>query len=707
MDFIFQGFQSWLPVWAYILIFIGTILLAWWSYRSITGIKKTYRYILICLRSAIFFVLLFLLLNPFMKTETPYYEQPKVLVMLDNSASTAIEKSDYKGTESYRQVLDQLNFQDSSAVNYEFFSIGNEASLSNPQNLTFEADQTNLSQAMQAVRGNQSEASAAILISDGIFTKGQNPVYEAQNLEVPLFTIGLGDTTFQKDVLVSSVSTNSSGYLNSKQPVTAIISSKGFAGQSFAVELVKGGEVIATETVTPQISNSTQEVTFELPLETEGLQQFQIQVPALADEWTTENNVQRFSVDVLDAKQQILSLAFEVHPDVRMVRSLLLSDQNTNLISRTWLRGDRFIEGNFNVSPDTLDLVIIHGYSRSGLSGELEQQIKELAEQVPLIIVSTPMFSPQRFEQQVTSLPVSVTGPWDVVTVSLNAELESTAHPIMELPAITYDRVPPLLAPISNLDNAPGTTKLFSSKYQGRNTQKPVLVVQELGNKRLSLVTALGWFRLNQDTDPEVREFAQQLWLNLVSWTATDPENQLLEVRPTQTSFTGSEPVVINAYLNNERGEVETEASIDISVSSDSMDARFYSMENRGGGQYQLDLGSMPEGIYGFEATAKKGDRTIESQQGEFAVARSNDEFLDINRNESLLRQLAQRSGGSYVPFDSVDGFWTKLNEQGLLDRQEEIRTTFFYPYQQVTWFVIVLLLLCCEWIFRKYLSLP
>lgn len=662
---------------------------------------------LIMLRSATFFILLLLLVNPFLKKETPYFTQPNILVMLDNSASTAIEKSTYKGINSYKQVLDQLNFQDSTSVNYNFFSVDNETTPSNLDNLSFDADQTNLSEAIQAIQGNQAEASAAVLISDGVFTKGQNPVFEAQNLEIPIFTIGLGDTTFQKDVLVSSVTTNSTGYLNSNQPVTATISAKGFAGKPFPVELLRDEEVIATQTITPKLSNDSQEITFELPLENEGLQQFKIQIPGLSEEWTQTNNLQRFSIDVRDAKQQILSLAFEVHPDVRFIRSLLLQDKNTSLTSRTWVRADRFIEGGFLISPDSIDLAIIHGYPQSGLTGDLQQKIKALAEDVPLIVVTTPMFSPQRFEQQVTSLPVTVTGSWDFVSVSLNPEVEYAAHPIMELPTTTFDRLPPLAAPIDNLDNAPGATKLFSSNFQGRDTQKPMVTVQELGNKRISLVTGLGWFRLKQSTNPEIRNFVEQLWLNIISWTATDPENQLLEVRPTQTSFTGSEPVIINAYLNNERGEVETDANIDISVASDSIDARFYSMENKGSGQYQLDLGTMPEGIYSFEATAKKGDRTIETQEGEFAVARSNDEFLDTNRNDQLLRQLAHRSGGQYVPFNSVDGFWSMLNNQNLLDRQKEIRTTFFYPYQHVAWFVIVILLLCAEWIFRKYLSLP
>lgn len=707
MDFIFQGFQSSLPIWVYLLIFIVTSALAWWSYRDITGIRKSYRYILIALRSVVFFILLLLLVNPFVKTETPYFEEPGILVLMDNSASTAIEKSEYQGAESYQQVLEQLNFGDSASVNYDFFQFGTETESTNPGALTFDSEQTNLSAAIQAIKGNQSDASAAVLISDGIYTTGQNPVYETSDIEIPVFTIGLGDTTFQKDVLVSSVSTNSTGYINSTHGVSATISSKGFEGTSFPVELRKGDELITSQTVTPEISNSSQEISFELPLNEEGLQQYQIEIPELADEWTAANNVQRFSVDVQDARQQILSLAFEVHPDVKLLRSLMLSDQNINLTSRTWLRGNRFIEGDLSMDPDTLDLAVIHGYPRSGLSGDVQEKVAQLAENVPLIIMTTPLFSPQRFEQQITSLPVSVTGPWDFVSVSLNPEVESTAHPVMELPSTTYDRIPALSAPIQNIGDAPGATKLFSSSFQGEQTENPIVTVQELGNRRMSFISGFNWFRLDQHNNPETREFTRQLLLNIISWTSTDPENQLLEVQPSQTTFTGSESVVINAYLNNERGEVEPDATIDISLSSDSMDTQFYTMENRGAGEYRLDLGTMPEDIYSFEATAQKEDRTLDSRSGEFVVTSSNAEFLDINRNEQLLRQLSQRSGGAYVPFDSVSGFWNQLNERGLLEQQQEVQTNFFYPYQHLAWFIIVLSLLCVEWIFRKYLSLP
>jgi len=707
VDFIFQGFQASLPFWVYTLIFICTFLVAWWSYSNVNKIGSLQYYTLIALRTSVYFILLLLLINPFIKTEDTYYEPANVLVLLDNSASSQIEKKVYQGSESYGDLLQELNFTDDADVNYQFYKIGSQVEQTELDSLTFDENQTNLSAGIDAIRVNQTDANAALFISDGIYTTGKNPIYETSDINIPVFSIGLGDTTFQKDVLVSSISTNSRGYLNSTQSITTTINSKGFKGSSIPVHLKKGNKILSEKVIIPEIRNSSQEVSFDLLLEQEGLQQYQIHVPTLSDEWTSANNTQRFTIDVQDAKQQILSLALEVHPDVRFVRSLLSTDENTELINRTWLKGDRFIEGDFSSAADSLDLAIIHGYPSAGLPAEIGEKLATIGDKVPMIIIATPQFSPGQFEQDVTELPVNITGTWNYGKISLRSVSKTTGHPITELPAVTYDQLPNLTGPIENISTASYANMLFSSSYRGESIQNPVVVAHELGNKRHLFVTAYNWYHFQQDQNPETQAFAKQLWQNMISWTATDPDNELLDVQPQQDSFSGSEPIIIEAYLKNERGQNESEANITISISSDTLDDRMYSMENRGNGNYRLSTPPLAEGIYSYEARAQKGERTLDTDRGEFSVSASNAEYLDINRNEQLLRQIAQNTGGEYVPFDSVNGFWNQLKEKSLLDRQEQVETNLFYLYQHVGWFILVIILLSSEWILRKYLSLP
>ncbi len=707
MDFIFQGFEASLPFWLYLLIFICTFLIAWWSYSSVKKISGFFYYALIAFRTGVFFILLLLLLNPFIKTENTYYEPANILVILDNSASTQVEKKTYKGSQSYTDLIEKLGFTDEAAVKYQFYKMGSQVKKTEIDSLTFDEDQTNLTSGIEAIRANQNDANAALFISDGIYTTGKNPVYETSDIDIPIFSIALGDTTFQKDVLVTSVSTNSSGYLNSRQNITATINSKGFEGSRIPVHLRKGKEILSEKVIVPEIKNSSKEIMFDLLLEEEGLQQYEIHVPTLNDEWTSANNTQRFTVDVKDAQQIILSLALEVHPDVQFIRSLLLTDENTELINRTWLKGDKFIEGNFSVEADSLDLAVIHGYPSTGLPQNVRENLKRIGDQVPLILIATPRFNPQQFEQDMTDLPVSITGAWHYGQIDLRLESKTTGHPITELPPVTYDQLPNLMGPIKNISPVNYANMLFSSSYQGQSIGKPVIAAHELGNKRHILVTAYNWYLFQQSQNPQTQALANQLWQNMISWTATDPDDKLLDIRPQQDSFSGSEPIVIEAYLKNERGQNESEANITVTISADTIDDQIYSMENRGDGNYRLSIPPMPEGVYTYEAKAQKDKRVLDTDRGEFSVSASNAEYINIDRNEQLLQQIAKNTGGESVSFDSVDGLWKNLKEKSLLDRQEQVDTDFFYLHQHVGWFILVIILLCSEWILRKYLSLP
>ncbi|MEL7834600.1 vWA domain-containing protein [Fodinibius sp. Rm-B-1B1-1] len=707
MDFIFQGFQASLPLWVYILIFISTTVLSWWSYSTIQSVPKKFRYTLITLRALVFGILLLVLINPFIKTETSYLEPANILVLLDNSASTNIQKADYQGRDSYNEVLNTLRFPESDAVNLNPLSFGNRVNPTSFDSLTFNDDQTDLSAAVEAIQGQENDINAAILVSDGIYTMGRNPIYETSDLEIPVFTIGVGDTTIQEDVLVSSISTNSSGYLNTTQSVTVTINSQGFQGASIPVELRKGDEILSTKTVVPEIENSSSEINFELLLNQEGLQQYEIHIPTLEGEWTAENNTQRFSIDVQDTKQRILSLALEVHPDVRFVRSLLLSDENTSLTNRTWLQGNRFIEGDFDVDPDSLDLVIIHGYPQTGLSADIETRLKLIIEEVPYIVAATPQFGAGRFEEEIAQLPVNAGDLRNYSPVTLHLNIENTDHPILELTPVTFNRLPPLAFPTDNIMPVTGTQVLFQSVHQGEPTGQPVITVQELGNRRQAMIAAFNWYRYQQNPNAEVQQFVRQLWQNIISWTATDPDNELLDMQPQKSSFSGSENVMFNASLVNERGESEPDANIMVTIQSDSMESRTYSMEHVNNGNYRLNLTPLPEGLYSFEGSAQKGDRVLDTQKGKFSVSASNAEFINTTRNDQLLRQLAQRTDGEYIPFDSLANFWDRLNGRELLNSQEKTETDFFYLHQHLGWFLLMILLLCAEWIIRKYLSLP
>lgn len=708
MDFVFQGFQPGLPIWVYLILIPATLGLAWWSYKDITSLSPLFRYGLIALRGLVYLILLSLLLNPLFRAETTRQENPQVLALFDNTSSVSVNKGEYDGADDYRQVISDLNFPGIDRLDFRYFSFDNDIDPSHPDSLTFDGSQTNLQNAVEVIRNNERDARAAVLFTDGIFNQGRNPIYLSREIGIPVFTVALGDTSRLQDLVVQNIVSNATGYVNTSHPVEVNLLNQGFSGEPFQVQLVSDGEVLQSQSVTPNASLSSHTVSFQLQLQDEGLQQFEITIPPKEGEWTDANNTQPFSIEVLDDKQSILSLAFEIHPDVRMVRSLLMQDENTQLSTRTWLGDSRFVQGNLgSIDADTLDLVVMQGFPAQGVSGTLSTQVQELLENVPAIILPTPNSQLNNLPGSGSLLPISNPGNNAVVPVSLVPVVEPTEHPVMELPEVSFERLPTVFSSIQGLDVSPGSTVLFNSRYQGTGTGQPLIAVQQVGNLRRAQLNGFGWYRVAQSTNPQAREFLESLIYNMVSWTATQPDNRRLKIQPTQKVFTGSEPVSFNAFLTNESGEVENEGVITVTISGEDMESRLYNMENSGGGQYQLDVGTLPEGIYQYEATATKGNRTIDTQNGEFSVSGSNLEYVDTIRDDGLLQEIASVTNGGFYTYQNASSLWQDMDNRGLLAREESVETQLFYPHQHAFWFILSILLLAAEWFLRKYVALP
>lgn len=651
-----------------------------------------------------------MLLNPFFRAEETVPENPRIMVFMDASTSAGITRNAYRGLDSYRRVIRELGLEGRNGIRLEHYAFDlSVRPLAGPDSLRTEGGETNLYSLYEVMRDRRREADAAILLTDGIFTRGRSPVFEAASSPLPLFTVALGDTTTQRDLLVENVVSNATGYLGTSQPVEVTLGAEGFGGETVPVELYSGGELLERRSVSVEAASDRVSLAFKLPLRESGLRQFRVAVPPQPGEWTEQNNARAFHVEVLDDRQRMLSVAFEIHPDVRQVRSLLLGDENTRLRSRTWLGGNRFTGGAFRFEPDSLDLLLLHGYPGSGVPGEVIRELNALLSSVPVIYFNTPTGDLSRLQGQLSApLPISVRqAQQEAVPVSPIPAVEPTAHPVMELPTVVYDRMPALRAPVGGLRTAPGATMLFESSYRGEATGQPLVAVAETGNLRSALLTGYGWYRVGQSTERGDREFVSELIMNLVSWTAAPPDNRLLVVEPARKSFPGSEPVVLNAYLRNESGSFESDASVRLTVEGEEMQERFYSMHQSGPGRYTLEIPSLPQGLYSFEAVATKGDRTIDTRRGEFSVSGSNSELIDTRRRDRLLRQMAGRSGGAFFAWDNLEGFWDTLENRGALQQNARNRERLFFPYRYAGWFVTVIVLLSGEWVLRKYLSLP
>ena len=696
----FQGFQNSIPAFIAILIAAGLVALAFYSYQKQKNLAPPRKLLLGGLRALSFLIIFLMVLNPYFFSSKVVEKKPQIMVMLDNSSSMGIEKGEYQGLESYRDMLVDLNLDNFNEADFEYFTIGSSTTqIPNPDSLNHLEGETNFISAIAQIRELEDDYDAVILASDGIITFGRNPIIQASELGIPLYTIGLGDTSSVRDIIINNISTNATGYTNYRQPVEIEVAQKGFNNTTTEVELRNSsGEILDSQSITFRNEAEIRTLNFELNLEQEGIQQYSVVVQPQPGEWTEENNRSSFSVEVLDSKTRVLHYGFEIHPDVKMLRSVLLEDQNVELTTKTWLGGTRYVEEE-PVDFSDFDLIIYHGLPRGNTPLPQPQNI-----QVPTFYLELP--GTRQYSSSFEDIALIENSGAQLFELSLAPQADNTDHPIMELPEISYEVLAPVFSSLRSRLLQADAQILFNTSFQGVVTPNPVIAVVERGGLRKVDVAAWNWHRLYQSNSQEEREFVSTLFSNMVAWVSNDPDDRRLKINLAKPVFSISDPVIINGDLINESGDAESSATIEVSLTTDE-EQRIFNMDNLGSGRYKMELESLGPGVYSFDATARKGDRVIDEQSGEFVVENTNTELINTIRNDELLKALADETGGKSYSFNAVNGLWGDLEDAGVLEAKTETVESYHFPVRNFPWFALVLLLLGAEWLLRKGSSLP
>ena len=318
--------------------FAAAFALAWFSYRiTIPPVSRTKRFILIALRGAGLFFLIFLIGEPFLSIIHHTTEQPAVAVLIDNSQSMSIKEITGSRAAILRSVIssDVWNeLKSKSAVSFFLFDTKTkEINTLAADSISLNGAETNISQALKSTKklfagGN---LQATILVTDGNSTVGSDPLYDAEDMGVPVFTVGIGDTSEQKDILIRKVLTNELTYTGNRLPMNVTVHSSGFGGEHVQVTLKSNGKELDQQLLTLETGSREYAVTLSCIPDQEGMQKYTVELSSLPGELTPQNNHQSVFVKVLKSKMQVALIAAVPSEDVAFIRRALESDKNIDL----------------------------------------------------------------------------------------------------------------------------------------------------------------------------------------------------------------------------------------------------------------------------------------------------------------------------------------------------------------------------------------
>jgi hypothetical protein len=701
----FQGFSPVFPFWLLLLLLVVTVVITIISYRHYISFSIKQKATIIGLRITAYFVLLILLTNPVYIHVTNLIQKPKVAILIDNSASISVEKGNWSGIESMREFLSNLLTDETKDYEYTLLGFGSSIrDIENPESLSFDEGTTDLDRVITEVL-NRDQFDQIILISDGISTRGRDPIYSGLNSMIPVTTIAVGDTSSQNDIVLVNIDHPTVSYIDAVSRISATVRNEGFIDESVQIGLYQNSSPIQSKIIRFDQIRSTQQVIFDLESKSEGQQQYEVRVSTLPGEWNIDNNDRTFTIDVLDNRIRVLHLAFELHPDVGAIRNVLFDNESIYLNERTWIEGNRFIEGPLPGNRDTLDVVVIHGYP-DVTSQELSLAIRELTINKPFVFILTPGTSLSRLQSVIpTATHISQPQPLRNSVIQLSTASSASGHVITQLDEIDWGRSPNVNMSVNVSKNETFNQPIISGLNRNTGLTQPVLTISQNSTYRNSFILFNGfyaWFLAEE----QYRVAMAQILTNVITWSATDNREDLFQISTSENEYSLSDEIIFNARVRNESGAPESSATISLQLFDYLGNISNFTLIPEGLGNYSLNIPTLPIGSYRYEAKADKERTELGFKEGFFTIGRTTIEFVETRRNDRALKSIADNSGGQFFVYNEVPTINDLILMKNDGNDAQTIRETKLMNRNPI-WFILLIILVSFEWFLRKKLLLP
>jgi len=681
------------PLWFIIFCLLLGALYAYVLYyknqNSGFGIRLSYT--LALFRMITVSVIAFLLLNPLIRYTSQFAEKPVIVIGIDNSASIRTMSDSVYFLNDYSASLQKLADDLSVRFDVRIYTFGE--NVRPGLNLDFSDSQTDISGFLDEVKNVYSyrNTGAMIVASDGLYNRGSNPVYTAQGLNMPVYTIALGDTTIHRDVLIKRVNYNRVSFVGNDFPVEIVVEAKKSYGLSTRLSIKRNQEVLYNHSIEITREGFMEKYIVYLKSDEPGIQRFTISLSPVAGEITLENNVQDIFIDLLEGKQKILLLANAPHPDISAIKQAVQSNVNFEITD--------FLTEDFDQSVTDFDLVILHGLpSVKNSIGFLLEHLQQ--ESIPVFFIITQQTSLHLFNEQKAGLVIQ---PENILYNEARPRFNQqfSIFTLSDKTILLFESAPPLVSPYTTIRIQASASPLLFQRIGSVNTSDPQLVFFESGDNRYGALLGEGiWrWRIKSFSSFEDHQPFDELINNTVQFLALKADKRFFRVI-TANSYDETDDVEFEAQLYNEIYELVNDPEVQLLI-TDQSGNEFPFVFNRTANAYLLNAGKMEPGIYGYEATSRLGDKFF-SERGEFTVTRLNIELMNTVADHNLLFNLAASRGGEMIYPQQL----TDLGE--IIRSRDDVRSITYFQktFSEVlnnVWLLLALLvIMSAEWFIRK-----
>jgi len=608
---------------------------------------------------------------------------------------------------------------------------------------------TNLARAVrEALRSvSGSPVAGLVIISDGQNTEGDDPASAAEfaaSMDVPLFTVGVGESTEPRNLRIAQVWAPDSVFRDDPFLVQAQLDAEGYEQRDVRVELV-AQRVGSDGTLGPESTVAgksvslagarQQRIEFEHRPQKTGDHILTVRTDVLEDEVIDADNQRQTPVKVLSDKARVLLISGAPSWEYRMVSTLFMRDKTIDV--SCWLQtldpemrqaGDTVID-RLPQTPEQLfdyDLVVFMDPDPAAFNqawiDALERFLGEHAGGV--MWVAGPKYTPDFFRQNRTSdivrlLPVRI-GALSMVDIEslmsthtrswpLKVTAAGADHVMMRLdsdPQVNrrmWENLPGIYWSFPARSAVPGASVLaehVDPRLRTREGPRPLLVAGQYGPGRTVFMGFNGtwrWRKLGEG-------YFDRFWVQAVRYLV---EGRLLgaqkrgRIATDREVYTVGSRVEITARLYDPDYQPLEAPSVSAELRGPGESPRSVQLEpvTNQPGRYEASIVAGRIGLneITIRLTGEDGEPITIARQLRVEAPRI--ELADPRLNRATLTELASRTDGRYFGIDRADRIAQRIprRTQTLVVPGKPVE---LWDTSRLLIFLVVLL--AVEWALRK-----
>ena len=588
---------------------------------------------------------------------------------------------------------------------------------------------------------------AIVVVSDGGFNRG-DPVDRiasfAQDRQIPIHVIGIGDPTEPINVRVAEVSAPDNVLQDDPFVITARITASGIQPQRLRVNLRQRtadsgseGKIVDSTDVEVGADDKAASVTFRQIKRRTGAMVYSVEVPHLPREAITDDNQKQTNVNIVDAQTRVLIVAGRPSWDYRLLLRLLQRDHTFDV--STWLqsadhtsvRDGNTIIDHFPSLPEELfayDLIILMDVNPADLDAAWCAHVDTMVTEHGggLLMCAARGYTPKLFRQPsldplIDLLPITPDpaaelvlnqiGHYQLRAAPIEVPDAAISHPVMRLtddPAgtrLTWRSIGEVYWHFPVLREKPAATVLMrhgGEAMQNRFGKHVLAATQFVGAGRTGFVAFDGTYRWRRQS----RAAFERFWIQFARHVAGGKllggsRRGLLLVESDQASL--GQSVRVSARVFDSRYQPLTTDIISAQVGVGANIQRL-TLHARRGQPGWFDGQFIPDrtGTYQIALDVPGGGGEDPTRVAcDVLVSRPNIEVRQPEMNREMMRRLASGTpGGRYFHVDEVSQLPSAISD---LHEEVTIRSRPTALWDNASVMVLLAALLSMEWAARKW----